>query len=276
MLAWSQSVQSFHSCETALVRVQNDILLAIDNHHCVVLLLKDLSAAFDTVDHEILLKRLNSKFSICGTALDWFRSYLTNRTQVVLIDGRKSQSQVWSTSRLRPWADPLPTLHCSTCRHSKFPWHAVPFYADDTQLYISFSADDDLELTSSIVKIENCLCDLDKRVPLNKLKLKKDKTWLLYLNSKHNPQQFLSPLRFGSDTIQPSSRSRNVGVVCDSTMSMLPEVKPVRKSAFYHLRNISRTRKLLSWDHRDSSPGLCNLQVGSLQLSFIQCSEIRH
>ena len=57
----------FHSCETALVRVHNNILLAIDNRHCVMLLLLDLSAAFDNVDHEILLKRLNWKFSICGT-----------------------------------------------------------------------------------------------------------------------------------------------------------------------------------------------------------------
>ena len=57
----------FHSCETALVRVHNDILRAIDNRHCVILLLFDLSAALYTVDHDILLARLNSKFSICGT-----------------------------------------------------------------------------------------------------------------------------------------------------------------------------------------------------------------
>ena len=56
--------KSFHSCETALVRVQSDILLAIDNRHCVMLLLLDLSTAFDTVDCEILLKRLNSKFAM--------------------------------------------------------------------------------------------------------------------------------------------------------------------------------------------------------------------
>ena len=81
---------------------------------------------------------------------------------------------------------------------------------------------------------------------LNKLKLNNDKTELLYLYSKHNPQQSLPPLRFGSDIIQPSSSSRNIGVVFDSTMSMLPHVKSVCKSAFYHLRNISRIRKLLS------------------------------
>ena len=120
------------------------------------------------------------------------------------------------------------------------------FYADDTQLYISSSANDDLELTSSIVKIENCLSDLDKWMALNKLKLNKDKTELLYLYSKHNPQQSLPPFHFGSDIIQPSSSSRNIGVVFDSIMSMLPHVKSVCKSAFYHLRNISRIRKLLS------------------------------
>ena len=72
----------FHSCETALVRVHNDILRAIDDRHCVILLLLDLSAAFDTVDHDILLTRLKSKFSICGTALEWFRSYLTKKITV--------------------------------------------------------------------------------------------------------------------------------------------------------------------------------------------------
>ena len=81
----------FHSCETALVRVHNDVMRAIDNRQCVILLLLDLSAAFDTVAHEILLNRLNSKFGISGTALNWFQSYLTGRTQSVLINGNKSQ-----------------------------------------------------------------------------------------------------------------------------------------------------------------------------------------
>ena len=72
--------KKFHSCETALVRVHNDMLCAIDKRCCVALLLLNLSAAFDTVDHNILLQRLHSRFLVRGKALDWFASYLTDRT----------------------------------------------------------------------------------------------------------------------------------------------------------------------------------------------------
>lgn len=80
----------FHSTETALLKVQNDILVAIDNQKCAVLLLLDMSAAFDTVDHELLLERMSKRFGIKGQVLKWFQSYLQNRTQAVVIDGVKS------------------------------------------------------------------------------------------------------------------------------------------------------------------------------------------
>ena len=61
----------FHSTETALLRVHSDIALALDNKKMVVLLLLDLSAAFDTISHSLLLKRLNEKFGIRAHALKW-------------------------------------------------------------------------------------------------------------------------------------------------------------------------------------------------------------
>ena len=72
-----------HSCETALLRVQADVLKSVDNKQCAVLLLLDLSIAFDTVDHEILLHRLRSKFGIKVKAYAWLQSYLTDRSQSV-------------------------------------------------------------------------------------------------------------------------------------------------------------------------------------------------
>ena len=75
-----------HSTETALIRVHNDIAMAIDKGHSVILVLLDLSAAFDTVDHCKLLLRLNTRFGICDKALEWFRSYLSGRTQFVKVN----------------------------------------------------------------------------------------------------------------------------------------------------------------------------------------------
>ena len=74
-----------HSTETALLRVKNDILRSIDDHKAVALVLLDLSAAFDTVDHTILIQRLEQVFGLEGLVLGWFRSYLYERKQCISI-----------------------------------------------------------------------------------------------------------------------------------------------------------------------------------------------
>ena len=69
-----------HSTETALLKVQNDIPRSIDQYGIVILILLDLSAAFDTIDHDVLFSRMESTLGITGPALEWFRSYLGDRT----------------------------------------------------------------------------------------------------------------------------------------------------------------------------------------------------
>ena len=73
----------FHSTETALVKVQNDILMSMDQREVTLLVLLDLSAAFDTVDHEIMLEILKSSFGVNGSALGWIKSFLSDRKQFV-------------------------------------------------------------------------------------------------------------------------------------------------------------------------------------------------
>ena len=75
-----------HSTETALIKVHNAILSALDTGSSAILLMLDLSSAFDTIDHNIMLSRLCNVYGITGDALDWFRSYLTARILHVVIE----------------------------------------------------------------------------------------------------------------------------------------------------------------------------------------------
>ncbi|KXJ21300.1 putative RNA-directed DNA polymerase from transposon X-element [Exaiptasia diaphana] len=91
MAKFQSAYRCFHS--TALLRVFNDMLTAIDQQQEVVLVLLDLSSAFDTIDHEALISRLQCRYGISGTALKWFRSYLIGRSQQVAIKDSLSQEK---------------------------------------------------------------------------------------------------------------------------------------------------------------------------------------
>jgi Reverse transcriptase (RNA-dependent DNA polymerase) len=79
-----------HSTETAIAAVHNDLVCAADADHVTALVLLDLTSAFDTVDHDILLSVLERRFGVDSIALRWFRSYLENRTQVFVVNGNSS------------------------------------------------------------------------------------------------------------------------------------------------------------------------------------------
>ena len=82
--------QAGQGIETALVKVFNDCLVLMDKKRIILLILLDLSAAFDTIDHNVMLLRLEELFGINGSALEWLRSYFKNRFQKVVINGASS------------------------------------------------------------------------------------------------------------------------------------------------------------------------------------------
>src|SRR6266536_2843196 len=85
-----RSFRKKHSTETALLKVLADILAAVDRGNITLLGLLDMSAAFDTVDHQILLHRLEVSFGLRGSVLSWLRSFLSSRTQQIIVNGSSS------------------------------------------------------------------------------------------------------------------------------------------------------------------------------------------
>ncbi len=104
-----------HSTETALIRVTKDLLLSSDRGCIFLLVLLDLSAAFDIINHNILLNRLENFVGICGSALARFKSYLSDRHQFVAVNEVSCiisiTSAVWRTSRLSTRAITFHALH---------------------------------------------------------------------------------------------------------------------------------------------------------------------
>ena len=132
--------RSGHSTETALLKVHDDIICAVGKKKAVLVVLLDLSAAFDTVEHSVLLDTLQS-LGIDGSVLSWSESYLCDRSQQVTISGKKSEGRklfcgVPQGLVLGPL---LFTIYTSSLgkllRDLDMPYH---LYADDSQLYICF------------------------------------------------------------------------------------------------------------------------------------------
>lgn len=246
---YQSAYKAYHSTETALVRVQNDVLLAIDNNQSVILLLLDLSAAFDTVDHRILISRLSNRFGLKGDALDWFRSYLSDRKQFVSVNGNHStihdlhfgipQGSVLGPILFLCYTSPL----ADVIRKHGMSFH---LYADDTQIYISFKSSMADEAHLAILKIEACIRDVDQWLSFNMLKMNRDKTELLVLNARHRPPSPVTSVLIYDEVIQPTPMARNIGVTFDSFMSMEQHVNATCKSAFYGLRNLSKIRRYIS------------------------------
>ena len=235
-----------HSTETVLLRVVNDILAALDDDRISVLLLLDLSAAFDTIDHQILLSRLESDFGITSTALMWFQSYLSQRTQFVSVNGSSSSSVplrygVPQGSVLGPLLFVLYTTPLSTIIAKHSVGHHL--FADDTQLQKSASP---AELNEMISTLQLCTSDIKDWMTDNRLKLNDDKTEALLFSCTNKVASLPKSVSFNACEIPFSSSVRDLGFVLDANLSMRLHITKVCQVAYLELKRISSIRHLLT------------------------------
>ena len=241
-----------HSTETALVRVFDNVLKELDRDNVVYLALLDLTAAFDTVDHEVLLQRLKRTFKITGQALKWICSYLSDRSAVVLVNGQ--------------FSDPS-ALECSVPQGSKvgprmyneytFPLEKLitmmlilyHLYADDSQLQKSFNPRVKGQDIQAANHLEQCICEVSKWMKNNKLRLNRDKTEFIILASTSNAKRVsVNSLDLQGETVNAAPVVRNLGVHIDSTFSLEKHIGYVQKVCYYYLNWIRKIRHYLSKD----------------------------
>ena len=193
--------RSSHSTETALLKVQGDLLFTLDANDVAYLVLLDLLAAYDTIDQNILLKCLNKDFSMSDCVLSWLTSYLSGRMKCVTVNGVSSEEVQLEVGV--PQGLVLGPL-LFTLYTSKLPGivdkHGVnlQLFADDIQLYAVFKFKDRAGAKSTLAKLESCISDVKVWMVLNRLQLNDAKTeFPIVVSPQQEAHLNLSPIRVG-------------------------------------------------------------------------------
>ena len=254
-----------NSTESLLVRITNDILVASDAKTATVVMLLDLSAAFDTVDHNILIKILRDEIGLRKTALDWFVSFLCGRTQCVRIGSTTSDS-IYIKFGVPQGSVLGPVLFNIYIRSIyalvKKNGFNIYGYADDHQIYRSFKQHNQLEILSS--ELQRCFITIQSWMDAFYLQLNAGKTQIIVFA----PPRILQEIKINGVVLTANvcvsfvSSVKNLGVLMDSHLNFREQIGDVKKRCLLTIRNIRKIRFLLD-------PTQLKMVVNSLVVSVL-------
>uniref|UniRef100_A0A8C4XGX7 Reverse transcriptase domain-containing protein n=1 Tax=Erpetoichthys calabaricus TaxID=27687 RepID=A0A8C4XGX7_ERPCA len=250
-----------HSTETALIKVVDDLRVNADRGHLFVLIQLDLSAAFDTIDHNILRNRLS------GNVLNWFESYLAGRKFFVSCGNYNSKTHdilygVPQGSILGPLLFSIYMLPLGQI----ISGHNVSYhsYADDTQLYLSIAHDD----PDSLDSLTQCVTCISEWMNSNFLKLNKEKTEILVIGKNGYNEAIRNKL--DALGLKVKTEVKSLGVTVDCNLNFKSHINQITRTAFFHLRNIAKVRPLISLKDAEK---LVHAFVFSRQITVTQSSQ---
>ena len=208
-----------------------------------------MSAAFDIIDHENLFNHLDKYVGISGNALKLIKSYISGRTQRVMINGILSdvaslicgvpQGSVLGLLKFCLYLLPLAAI---------LSYHNIGYhvYTDDTQLYILFKNKDPSGL---LARLNSCISDIRVWMIKNNLKINDSKTEFIILRSPQCKASISGvSVSVGDSNILPSPKVRDLGVIFDECLTLDAHISNICRRAHFHLRNIGRIRMLLSFE----------------------------
>jgi len=230
----------FHSTENSVLKLVCDALLAADRGEVTLLGFLDLSAAFDTVEHKILLDRLRQTFGLRGQVLDWI---------------------------LRPWNAVFYSVAADVISIAQRCGFQVYSYTDDTELYFHSKAE---SCERRLPHFTECIAAIEIRMTANRLKMNIDKIDFIWLGFKHQ----LAKIKFQSITLEAvhvpvSSVVTCLGVQFDSQLTFIPHVQCLARHCFYRLRQLLSVRRTLT---TDSAKALVHALIASrFDYTSIKC-----
>ena len=224
-LIWQHDLDQ-HCIETALMKVQGDILHAIGDRKAAFLVMLHLSTAFDTVYHNRLIHRLSSRLKIIDTGLEWVSSYLSDRENRVCIAGESSATTkgMPQSSVVGPWMFTNYDLSIGdNMKHYGLSYH---LYADDSQIYTTFNPKISGDAEVCLFKIRACIREIKRWMTANKLKLNDEKTEF-FIAAHQQDQGRLSGLTLQLNDDNKFSASSNVRNLFDTNTQMSDQVSAI-------------------------------------------------
>ena len=241
--------QQRHSTETAMLKVMDDVYGNVNKKLGTILVALDISAAFDCVVHDVLLRRLEFCYGVSGPALGWMRSYLEERSQFVKLQSSRSDTQHLDTgvpqgSCLGPF---LFCIYVSTLANvipNNVLFHQ---YADDTQLYCGIST---ANFSEEAAIIERCSEAVERWFLRNGMLLNGNKSDAVVLSTRQQSHKLPKDpvIRIAGCNIKVSNSVRSLGVVLDDKLTFDKHVAEICRNCYYHIKAFREIRRFLTRD----------------------------
>jgi hypothetical protein len=243
---YQSAYRTHHSCETAVLSILNDIYAAADRREISIAALLDMSAAFDTVDHELLIMKL-ANINIIDDALNWIRTYLRDRTHLTQVGDITSTSLplmmgVPQGSVLGPLLFTIYIRELSDVINGAGVRYGI--YADDVQLLVHTKPP---ELSTALRQIGDCVTSIFNWTSNNWLQLNSKKTEFIIFGTREQLKKTkLDEVVVNGERFQIQSVVRNLGIFLDSQLKFTKHVDNICRAAYSNLHMLHRLRRPLS------------------------------
>ena len=246
---YQSAYRTNYSCETALTKLFNDLLWSMENQEVSALAAIDLSAAFDTIDHDILLDVLAVKFGISGKTFEWFETYLRPRQCKINVGSEYSapRSLGFSVPQGSCAGPVLYLAYASTMQEIVSDSISLYGYADDHALKNSFKASDRKSESESIRNIEKCMVQIKSWMDSNRLKMNSTKTEFILFGHKTQLKKCETVnISVVGETVERSSDIKYLGVWLDQSLNLKLHIKKKCRIAMLNLQRIKLIRDSLT------------------------------